>query len=255
MPNQCADCNGNPVDIAKNTAGTPTAKLIAILEAHGVTAAATLAEIVGISERAIRKARNCGSGTQVPGGTTGPELQDRSGTTVPKTELQDRNSGSALACADSNITNLNNNNTTPGETRERAQDADELHRIAYEAGLAIKGGKVAKSARAIQVAHGELDGARGIVFRGGKLSVSGDAEAELRADFPMIDIAAVANKAGPELRRFARPTYDDAMTVLRKWAQIATENNRSSSASRGEIVNFRPTGVRYAKPRDEVANA
>lgn len=99
MPNQCADCNANPVDIAKNTTGTPTAKLIAILEAHGITAAATLAEIIGISERAIRKARNCGSGTQVPGGTTGPELQDLGGTTVPKTELQDRNSGSALACA------------------------------------------------------------------------------------------------------------------------------------------------------------
>lgn len=111
MPSGCENCKANPVEIARNTVGTPTAKLIAILAAHGVTGAAEIAEIVGISDRAVRKARNSGSahepqdrnyrtGTQVPGGTTGPELQDRSGTQVPKTELQDRNSGSAIACAD-----------------------------------------------------------------------------------------------------------------------------------------------------------
>lgn len=99
MPNQCDDCKANPVDIARKTEGTPTAKLIAILEAHGITSAAELADIVGISDRAVRKARNHSSGTTVPGGTTGPEPQDRHGTTVPKTELQDRNHSSALAHA------------------------------------------------------------------------------------------------------------------------------------------------------------
>lgn len=99
MPNQCDDCKANPVDIARKTEGTPTAKLIAILEAHGITSAAELAEIVGISDRAVRKARNHSSGTVVPGGTTVPELQDRHGTTVPKAELQDRNSGADLAHA------------------------------------------------------------------------------------------------------------------------------------------------------------
>lgn len=95
MSHECGNCKANPVDIARNTQGTPTAKLIAILAAHGITSAAEIAEIVGISDRAVRKARNSGSGTEVPPGTTGPELQDRPGTQVPKTELQDRNSGSA----------------------------------------------------------------------------------------------------------------------------------------------------------------
>ena len=99
MPNKCEECKANAVDIARNTPGTPTAKLIAILEAHGITNAAELAEIVGISDRAVRKARNHSSGTQVPPGTTGPEPQDRHGTQVPKTELQDRNHSSALARA------------------------------------------------------------------------------------------------------------------------------------------------------------
>lgn len=94
MTAQCGNCKANPVDIARNTPGTPTAKLVAILKAHGITSASDLAEIVGISDRAIRKSRNSGSGTQVPPGTTVPELQDRNGTTVPKTELQFRNSGS-----------------------------------------------------------------------------------------------------------------------------------------------------------------
>jgi len=107
MPNQCDDCKANPVDIARKTEGTPTAKLIAILEAYGITSAAEMAEIVGISDRAVRKVRNYRTGPTVPGGTTGPELQDRPGTTVPKTELQDRPSAPPLACA-GNTTGANN---------------------------------------------------------------------------------------------------------------------------------------------------
>lgn len=99
MTSNCENCKANPVDIARNTEGTPTAKLIAILAAHGITSASEIAEIVGISDRAVRKARNHRAGTQVPGGTAVPEPQFRSGTAVPKTELQDRNSGSAPSCA------------------------------------------------------------------------------------------------------------------------------------------------------------
>lgn len=105
MPTECENCKANPVEIARNTQGTPTAKLIAILEAQGITDAEELAEIVGITDRAIRKARNAGSGTQVPRGTTVPELQDRCGTQVPET----RNSSSALARVD-NILILPTNN-------------------------------------------------------------------------------------------------------------------------------------------------
>ena len=99
MSNACENCKTSPVEIARNTDGTPTAKLIAVLIAHGVTSNAAIAEIVGISDRAVRKVRNHSSGTTVPTGTPGPELQDRSGTPGPKTELQDRNSSSALARA------------------------------------------------------------------------------------------------------------------------------------------------------------
>jgi hypothetical protein len=106
MTEKCENCNGNPVDIARNTQGTPTAKLIAILEANGITNASELAEIVGISDRAIRKSRNHSSGTPVPGGTAGPELQDRSGTPVPKTEPQFRNSSSEPSRAHANTESL-----------------------------------------------------------------------------------------------------------------------------------------------------
>jgi hypothetical protein len=99
MPNNCDNCKANPVEIVRDTQGTPTTKLIAILVAHGITSNTELAELVGISDRAVRKIRNSRTGTPVPPGTPGPELQDRSGTPVPKTELQDRNSSSALARA------------------------------------------------------------------------------------------------------------------------------------------------------------
>jgi hypothetical protein len=132
MPTNCENCKGNPVDIARNTQGTPTAKLIAILEAFGIISAADLAEIVGISDRAIRKSRNSGSGTQVPPGTTGPEPQDRHGTTVPKTELQDRNSGSALARATkessskiSFTTEVSNSPPTPSTAKIEAREGEE----------------------------------------------------------------------------------------------------------------------------------
>jgi len=74
--------------IASECTGTPTAKLIAVLNAAGITKASDVAAILGISERAVRKAkaepqfRNYRTG-----GTVVPELQDRA-------ELQDRNHSS-----------------------------------------------------------------------------------------------------------------------------------------------------------------
>jgi len=43
--------------IAENTAGTPTQKLIAVLAALGVDKTADLARIIGVTERAIQKAK------------------------------------------------------------------------------------------------------------------------------------------------------------------------------------------------------
>lgn len=74
--------------VVASCTGTPTAKLIALLNAAGIMKATDVAAAIGISDRAVRKAkselqdRNSGSV-----GTTGPELQDRA-------ELQDRNHSS-----------------------------------------------------------------------------------------------------------------------------------------------------------------
>ena len=73
---------------------------------------------------------------------------------------------------------------------------------------------------------GELDGSQGIEFSDGKLTVMNGAAAKLADDFPGIDLAAVCDRAGPEITKMSYPTADDAMTVLRKWARIAFDQMR-----------------------------
>lgn len=118
---------------------------------------------------------------------------------------------------DTKVTNIN----TPHGARET--DADKLNREAYERGMAIKGGAVAKSARAEQRTKGELDGSAGIRFANGRLEVFNGAAAELAAAFPGVDIAAVCNKAAPDLSRMSYPSRDDALAVLRRHCQFAVE--------------------------------
>lgn len=71
---------------------TPTAKLIAVLEAAGITSPAEIAALIGISERGVRKARprNHSSGTTVPARNHSSE----NGTTVPEPQFRDRNHSS-----------------------------------------------------------------------------------------------------------------------------------------------------------------
>lgn len=57
MPETCANCNGNPVEIARTTPGTPTVKLIAILVANGITDNRELAAITGLAMRSVQHAR------------------------------------------------------------------------------------------------------------------------------------------------------------------------------------------------------
>jgi hypothetical protein len=57
MPNNCDNCKANLVELARNTQGTPTAKLIAVLIASGITDNKTLADIIGVKVRAIQCAR------------------------------------------------------------------------------------------------------------------------------------------------------------------------------------------------------
>jgi hypothetical protein len=50
-------CNIDPVHIAAEAPGTPTQKLIAVLQACGVTDTAKLSKIIGINPRGVRRAR------------------------------------------------------------------------------------------------------------------------------------------------------------------------------------------------------
>jgi len=102
--------------------------------------------------------------------------------------------------------------------------ADELAVQALEAGLRIKGGATAKSARARQRTKGELDGSGGVLFENGKLSVMNGAAAALLMDFPKINLAEVCDRAGPEVSKFSYPSTDDAMAVVRKWARIVDKD-------------------------------
>ncbi|KWT70737.1 hypothetical protein APY04_0798 [Hyphomicrobium sulfonivorans] len=90
--------------------------------------------------------------------------------------------------------------------------------------MAIKGETKAKSARATQRSRGTLDGSAGVEFAGGKLTVTGEPAALLQTEYPGIDLRAVCDRAGPDMARFNYPNVDDAMTVLRKWARIASES-------------------------------
>lgn len=89
--------------VAQGCDGTPTAKLVAVLIAAGVTDTKEIAGLLEIGDRAVRKVKaELQDRNSRAGGTVGPELQDRHGTTVPEsgttgpqTELQDRPHSSA----------------------------------------------------------------------------------------------------------------------------------------------------------------
>lgn len=75
-----ATVNGQIKAVLRAKHQTPTAKLIAVFEAAGITDAKEIAECIGITERGVRKARNSSSEK----GTTVPEPQFRCGTPVPE---------------------------------------------------------------------------------------------------------------------------------------------------------------------------
>jgi hypothetical protein len=127
-------------------------------------------------------------------------------------------------------------------------DADELARQAYELGQRIKQGVATKSARAAARVKGELDGSRGIEFSDGKLTVMNGAAAKLSADFPGIDLAAVCDRAGPEITKMSYPTTDDAMSVLRKWARIVMDEMRKQlGQAKGKTQRERDAEERQAQ--------
>ena len=259
MTQECGIDKTNVVEIARNTQGTPTAKLIAVLIASGITDTKTLSEITGLKPRAIQCARSAAQCAQLnahaqhnaPGAQ---QVAPSAAQCAPKPE--------ALVCADktTRATKESFQDTPSLEGRKnpptpQGGTGDDLHRKAYLAGIELKGGKVAKSARSTQRTVGELDGSNGITFADGEMTVDAATAAKIRAKFPGVDVVAVCNKAAPEVGRTGYPTRDFAAAVIGKWAQIQIENKRSAPASKGEIVPFKVTGVRHARPRDEVANA
>ena len=134
------------------------------------------------------------------------------------------------------------------------EDADAAWQKAYADSERIKGGKTAKSQRAEQRTTGELDGGKGITLADGKLTLADGPAAILAKDFPGVDVASVCNKAAPELMRHRYPSANDAMAVLRKWAQIALEQRQKPQVQQGDassVINLAAITAdmkRYVKP-------
>lgn len=201
---------------------TGTAKLVAIAIVTFKTLDTNeLAAITGESARTVQKAR-----------ATYLELKDEQGETRESGEpafakdAKDANYNSPLAPASharietpsgllSHEDKLPPNPPSGGSP----QNADELARKAYEAGLRTKGGSTAKSGRAIQRTKGELDGSQGVLFDDGKLTLLNGTAAAMAAEFPGINLEAVANKAAPDIAKLGYPSRADALAVFRKHAQ------------------------------------
>jgi hypothetical protein len=125
-----------------------------------------------------------------------------------------------------------NNYRKPERSEEEKEAANAAHRAAFELSEKLKGGKVAKSARAVQSIQGELDGSKGITFEYGKLIVVNGALGSLEADFPGINLQAVFNKVGTEVAKIKYPTMEQAMALIRKWAQFAVEDAAKAPTGR-----------------------
>ena len=122
-----------------------------------------------------------------------------------------------------------NSSLSVKEPSEDSPSVDELHRQDLEEGERLKAGAASKRARAMRRRKGELDGSKGIDYSNGKLTVFNGAAAALTADFPGIDIAAVCDRAGPEVARFSYPSADDAMSVLRRHARLMATDPKWST--------------------------
>lgn len=109
---------------------TPTAKLIAVLEAAGITSPAEIAALIGISERGVRKARprNSSSGTTVPERNHSSE----NGTTVPEPQFRDRNHSSESGTTVPPRTRVDDNNK-PTYLEDRASKDNPLYPLSVDA--------------------------------------------------------------------------------------------------------------------------
>lgn len=147
--------------------------------------------------------------------------------------------GNQTLTRDTKDTKVSTPGVGAGAQENSESENDRLHREAFERGQALKGGTAAKSARSALRSKGELDGSQGVRLENGKLEVFNGSAYELSAEFPGVDIPAVCNRAAPEVSRMSYPSRDDAMAVLRKWAQIASDDATRKSAPRAAHVDFK----------------
>lgn len=203
---------------------TALAQLVAIHLAAGVILTKELARLTGYSERAILKAKaelGCGSRVRKPGADVHPGAEPECDSEPERgTPVRIPHRGASRARG---LDNKKTNYLEPTVENRPLGSPDVLHRQAYVRGIELKGGKVAKGIRSVQRTKGELDGSSGITFADGKLTVVNGSAAALLADFPGLDLRAVCNRAAPDVARMSYPSHDDAMTCLRKWAQIQSE--------------------------------
>ena len=214
---------------------TGTAKLVAIAIVTFKTLDTNeLAAITGESARTVQKAR-----------ATYLEMKDEQGETRESGEpefakdAKDANYNSPLAPASharietpTGLLSHEDNNPPTPLSGGSPQNADELARKAYEAGLRTKGGATAKSGRAVQRTKGELDGSQGVLFDDGKLTLLNGTAAAMAAEFPGVNLEAVANKAAPDIAKLGYPSRADALAVFRKHAQWARERQAAAPAGK-----------------------
>lgn len=225
----------------KSKLSNPAKILMGYMKATGITDAKTIATNLDIPLRTVQRLKlECATcaNDAISGVSDDTTCANDARYGAPKTPDM------ALSRADSNIINLGNNNTTPGESREIA---DELARQAYQLGLEIKAGKVAKSARSERRTKGELDGSKGITFENGELTVDADTERKILRKFPGVDVQAVCDKAAPEVAKMNHPSRDDAAAVIGKWARIQVENNARKPQHTGAFR--RDNVVPYVPPK------
>ena len=196
-------------------------KLIAITMALCKTSdTVTLCELTGENRRAVQRAR-----TAYLDLCDKSDSRDKSDTSVA-TDATDATPVSPLAPASharietpSGLLSQEDKIPPNPPSGGSPQNADELARKAYEAGLRTKGGATAKSGRAVQRTKGELDGSQGVLFDDGKLTLLNGTAAAMAAEFPGINLEAVANKAAPDIAKLGYPSRADALAVFRKHAQ------------------------------------
>jgi len=123
--------------------------------------------------------------------------------------------GSTRARIESQKLDREDSSPTPRGVGRGDSDVDEQHQQLLRKAERIKGGKVAKSARALRQCTGELDGSQGVTFVDGEITLSREVTAKLKAKFPGVEIDSICIRAAASLAKHrGAPGYVQAWTEL-----------------------------------------